>query len=221
MSQEAGINAEHVIRILRLADNDLLRLEGRYYNLKSEVKSLETKMENLIRIIQDYDNQITGLGKSFDNYCRLCQEEEEKLSHIQRQGLKEEYLVNHFENNNEEYLRIKNAIEDKAYTILSNGASLLKLAVACVIHSIRSNPEQYASLMYGKYSPANYNLPSHSVHNDDYGTQDLKILANDAAKLYCMLAKDLVDEFLSGYNISTSQTSIQSISQSDLDLTPN
>jgi hypothetical protein len=221
LSQEAGINAEHVIRILRLADNDLLRLEGRYYDLKSEVKSLEAKMENLIRIIQDYDNQITGLGKSFDNYCRLCQEEEEKLSHIQRQRLKEEYLVNHFENNNEEYLRIKNAIEDKAYTILSNGASLLKLAVACVIHSIRSNPEQYASLMYGKYSPANYNLPSHSVHTDDYGTQDLKILANDAAKLYCMLAKDLVDEILSDYNISTSQTSIQSISQSDLDLTSN
>ena len=75
--------------------------------------------------------------------------------------------------------------------------------------------------MYGKYSPANYNLPSYSVHTDDCGTQDLKILAHDAAKLYCMLAKDLVDEILSDYNISTSQTSIQSISQSDLDLTSN
>ena len=80
-----------------------------------------------------------------------------EVSDIQRQRLKEQCLVNHFENN-KEYLRIKNAIEDKAYTILSNGASLLKLAVACVIHSKRSNPEQYASLMYGKYSPA-INLP--------------------------------------------------------------
>ena len=80
MSKEAGMNAEHVVRILRLADNDLLRLEGRYYNLKSEVKSLEAKKENLIRIIQDYDNQVRVLGKSFDNYCRLCQEEEVKLS---------------------------------------------------------------------------------------------------------------------------------------------
>ena len=53
--------------------------------------------------------------------------------------------------------------------------------------------------MYGKYSPANYNLPSYSVHTDDCGTQDLKILANDAAKLYSILAKDLVDEFLSDY----------------------
>ena len=146
----------------------------------------------------------------------MCQEEEVNLGDLQRKRLKAEAIANHFENNHEEYLRIKNAIEEKAYTVLSNGASLLKLAVACVIHSIRSNPEEYASLMYGKYSP-----PSHSVHTDDYSTQDLKILANDAAKLYCMLAKDLVDEFLSDYNISTSQTSIQSISQSDLDLTSN
>ena len=98
----------------------------------------------------------------------------------------------------------------------------MKLALACVIHSIRSNPEQYASLMYGKYSPANYNLPSYSVHTDDYGTQDLKILlANDAAKLYSILANDLVDEILNNYNIGTSQPSIQSISPSDLDLTSN
>ena len=42
-SKKPGINAEHVVRILRLVDyNDVLsRLEGRYYNLKSEVKSLE------------------------------------------------------------------------------------------------------------------------------------------------------------------------------------
>ena len=59
LSKEAGLNAEHVVSILKLADGDLPRLEGRYYNLKSEVKSLEAKKENLIRIIQDYDNQIT------------------------------------------------------------------------------------------------------------------------------------------------------------------
>ena len=137
--------------------------------------------------------------------------------------MKAEALVNHFENNHKEYLRIKNVIEEKVYVTLSNGASLLKLALACVIHSIRSNPEQYASLMYGKYSPANYNLPSYSVHTDLIdGTQDLKILlANDLAKLYSILANDLVDEILNNYNIGTSQPSIQSISPSDLDLTSN
>jgi hypothetical protein len=71
LSKEAGLSSEHVVRILRLAEYDLLRLEGRYYNLKSEVKSLEEKKESLVRIMQDYDNQLTALGKSFDNYCQL------------------------------------------------------------------------------------------------------------------------------------------------------
>ena len=101
------MNAEHVVRILKLADDDLLRLEGRYYNLKSEVKSLEAKRENLIRIMQDYDNQVKALGKSFDSYCRLCQEEEIRLTDLQRQRLKAEALVSHFQNNNEEYVKIQ------------------------------------------------------------------------------------------------------------------
>ena len=122
MSQEGGINAEHVIRILKLADNDLLRLERKYYNLKSEVKSLEAKMENLIRIIQDYDNQVKALGKSFDSYCRLCQEEKIRLTDLQRQRLKAEALVSHFQNNNEEYLKIRSVVENKVYSILSNVA---------------------------------------------------------------------------------------------------
>lgn len=45
------------------------------------------------------------------------------------------------------------------------------------------------------------------------GSQVLKtLLANDAAKLYSVLAKDLVDEILSIYDIGKSQTSIQSVS---------
>ena len=145
LSKEAGLNSEHVVRILKLADDDLLRLEGKYYNLKSEVKSLEAKKESLIRIMQDYDNQVTALGKSFDNYCRLCQEEEVKLSDLQRKRLKAEALVSHFENNDKEYVKIRNVVEQKVYSTLSNAALLLKLAVSSVIHSIRNNPEQYIS----------------------------------------------------------------------------
>ena len=152
MSKEARLNSEHVVRILKLADDDLPRLEGRYYNLKSEVKSLEAKKESLIRIIQDYDNQLTCLGKSFDSYCRLCQEEEQKLTDLQRKRLQAEALVSHFESNNEEYVKIRNVVEHKVYSTLSNVALLLKLAVSSVIHSIRNNPEQYVQLIQDNFS---------------------------------------------------------------------
>ena len=221
LSKEAGLNAEHVVRILRLADNDLPRLEGRYYNLKSEVKSLEAKKESLIRIIQDYDNQVTALGKSFDNYCRLCQEEEEKLTDLQRKRLKAEALVSHFENNNEEYVKIRNVVEHKVYSTLSNAALLLKFAVSSVIHSIRNNPEQYISLIQDNFSSASYNTPSHPFYTDDYLTQHFEtILVNDAAKMYSNLAKNLIDEILSRYDIrSSSQSSLPLILPSDQELT--
>ena len=221
LSKAAGLNAEHVVRILKLADDDLLRLEGKYYNLKSEVKSLEAKKESLIRIIQDYDNQVTALGKSFDSYCRLCQEEEIRLTDLQRQRLKAEALVSHFENNNEEYVKIRNVVEHKVYSTLSNAALLLKLAVSSVIHSIRNNPEQYVQLIQDNFSSARYNTPSHPFYTDDYLTQHFEtILVNDAAKMYSNLAKNLIDEILSRYDIrSSSQSSLPLILPSDQELT--
>jgi len=61
LSKEARLNSEHVVRILKLADYDLPRLEGRYYNLKSELKSLEAKKESLIRTIQEYETQLRAI----------------------------------------------------------------------------------------------------------------------------------------------------------------
>ena len=202
LSKAAGLNADHVVRILRLADGDLSSLESRYYSLMSELKTLEARKENIIRIIQDYDNQLTSLGKSFDSYCRLCQEEEEKLTVLQGKRLQTEALVNHFESNNEVYVKIRNVVEDNVYSTLSNAAVLLKFAVSSVIHSIRHNPEQYISLIQDSFSPARFNAPSQPFYTDDYLTQHFEtILANDAAKMYNNLATNMIDEILSRFEI--------------------
>jgi len=217
LSKAAGLNAEHVIRILRLADNDLPCLEGRCYSLRSELKTLEARKESLARIIQDYDNQVKALGKSFDSYCRLCQEEEHKLTDLQKKRLQAEALASHFEDNNEGYVKIRNVVEHKVYSTLSNAALLLKFAVSSVIHSIRNNPEQYISLIQDSFSPARYNTPSHPFYTDDSHTQHFEaILVNDAAKVYSNLAKNLIDEILR-YDNSSSQSSLPLILPSDQD----
>jgi maltodextrin utilization protein YvdJ len=128
----------------------LLRLEGRYYNLKSEVKSLEARRESLIRIMLDYDNQVKALGQSFDNYCQLCLQEELKLTNLQKERLKIETLVTQFQEKDTEYLRIKNIVKKEVYSALSNVAIMLKLAVVSVIQSIKRNPVKYASLVNSK-----------------------------------------------------------------------
>ena len=207
LSQEAGINAEHVVRILRLAEDDLSRLEGKYYNLKSQVKLLEETKESLIRIMQDYNDQVTALGKSFDNYCRLCQEEEVNLSNLQKERLKAEALVTQFQENDREYLRIRNVVEEKVYSALSNGAMLLKLAVSIVIQSIRNSPDQYISMIQNNFSSVSYNIPSEFYINDHLTQHFETILVNDAAKMYNNLAKNLIDEILNKYDIRPSSKS--------------
>lgn len=207
LSREAGLNSEQVVNILRLADYDLLRLQGKYYNLKSEVRSLETKKESLIRIMQDYENQVIALGKLFDNYCRLCQDEEIKLTDLQRKRLKEESLLSQFENN-DKYLNIRNVVEEKVNSTLSNRAILLKLVVSCVLESIKKNPGLYISFQ-NKFSSADHNIildPNHS--NNCYAHDCERMLAYDVAKLYNMLTGNLVDEILSKYDINTTQSAL-------------
>jgi hypothetical protein len=107
LSKESGLNVDHAISILRLVDdNNLLHLEEKYHNLKLEVESLEKMTKSSIKTLQDYDTQLDALGKSFDNYCQLCQEQQVRLSDLQRKRLREEALLSQFENNDKEYHKI-------------------------------------------------------------------------------------------------------------------
>jgi hypothetical protein len=208
LSKEAGLNAEHVVRILRLADdNNLLHLEEKYHNLKLEVASLEEMTKSSIRTLQDYDMQLDALGKSFDNYCQLCQEQEVKLNDLQRKRLKEEALVRQFENDKD--LKIRNVVKEKVYNTLSNGEILLKLAVSSVIQSIINNPEYYSLIVYDNLLPATHNTPSYLVNTNNWTTQSYEtILMNEAKKLYDELSKNLVEEILDKYDVGMSQSSL-------------
>jgi len=90
--------------------------------------------------------------------------------------LQAEYLASHFENNNENYVEIRNVVEHKVYSTLSDAMLLLKLAVYSVIHSIRNNPNQCISLIQDNFSSMNYNTPSHLFYTDDYLTQHFETI---------------------------------------------
>jgi hypothetical protein len=130
--------------------------------------------------------------------------------------LQAEALVTQFQENDREYLRIRNVVEEKVYSALSNGAMLLKLAVSIVIQSVRNSPGQYISLIQDNFSSARYNAPSHQFYTNDNLTQHFEtILVNDSAKMYSNLAKNLIDEILSRYDNSTTQSSLPLVLPSD------
>lgn len=219
------------LKLYRLAkaNNDLLELERRYYNLKSEVDSLEEKKQNLVRIIQNYNGQVAAVGKTFDSYCLRCEQQEKKLADLRRQRMREEALVRQFENNNAEYIKIRKTAEEKVRDTLSKWKDLLKLALSSLTESIRQNPEKYSSIIYNNNMPPviRYNMPDYSFY--PYGQQQCQpnyydvqtMLIEDAAKLFENLAKELVDEILSDYTVGISRPFLPLLPALDKDPPPN
>jgi hypothetical protein len=62
--------------------------------------------------------------------------------------MKLEAGVRYFENNNEEYVKIRNTVEQKVQSILSDRRMVLKLALLSLIESMRKDPDKYSHLIY-------------------------------------------------------------------------
>jgi len=98
-------------------------------------------------------------------------------------------------------------------------------ALSCLTESIKENPEKYASIIY-ENMPSAYSLPSYSSY--PYGQQHHQpsyydtqaMLEEDAAKLYDELAKNLENEILIDYTVSTSPQPLLLLLSSSEDFPP-
>jgi len=70
------------------------------------------------------------------------------LKGLQQQREKLEAFVYNYKNNDEDYTKVIKSIENKTHDLLSDRKSFLKLAVFSLIHSMRTNPDKYTSLIY-------------------------------------------------------------------------
>jgi len=212
-SSASGYNTSHVVWLLGVADKGLPEITKRYNDLKSAVDSLEAEKLSLIRLNQDYRAQTKALGRSFDNYCLQCEQEEKKLANLRRKRMKEEILIKQLESNDAEYIKFTKFIEERVH----NSKGLLGLALSSLKEIIRKNPERYVSPSIHDNMPPSmisYNIMNYSTFSygqwqptDYFETQST--LIEDAAKLLeKKLAKSLEEEILTEYSVNTSQPSL-------------
>jgi hypothetical protein len=76
-----------------------------------------------------------------------CERERRKIENLFNEKARLTALVTQFKNNNEEYLKIKQATEENVKSVFTNIKLLLKFATASVIESLRRNPEIYDFLL--------------------------------------------------------------------------
>lgn len=160
----AGMGVPHVNRLLTIANNDLPSVESRYEGLKKEAATLEFQKASSARDSELLNNQIIMMRKTWDSTRLECENEMERLRHVQQERVKQEAIAKHFENSNEVYyIKIRKTVEEKVVSILSDKKMLLKLAVLCLIESIRNDPAKYGSLI-------DYSGKSSSLATVDYTT---------------------------------------------------
>src|ERR1044072_94517 len=131
---------------------------------------------------------------------------------LYQKRMKIEAGVRRFENNNEEYTKIKQTVKQEVEYILTDRRQVLKLALLSLTDTMKNDPDKYSRLIYHNTpSTANYN--SQGYDTASYGQQQqypsqayTDMLLEEAEKLYNKLAKELGDEIISDYASSTSSS---------------
>jgi DNA-binding protein H-NS len=136
----AGMRVQHIITLLKVANNNLPTVEYRHERFKQEVNSLQEQKTNLY-------NQVTEEGNRLGYYRVACQREIANFESLRDRRMKEEALARHFRSNSSEYIKIGKTVEEKVRETLSNRKALLKLAALCLTESIKENPEKYSYLV--------------------------------------------------------------------------
>jgi hypothetical protein len=160
---------------------------------------------------------------TLDQYQLLCKEQRLELTKLQIQKVRLLELVDNFQNNDEGHIKIRNTVEQKVHSILSDKKTLLKLALLSLIESMRNNPDKYNALIFCDtlriqttgYSDY-YDTVIYGQQQQQYPSQDyISVLIEEAEKLYNKLAEELGDESISDYAFSISSSSLPVLSQSD------
>ena len=190
----AGMNIQHVVKLLSIAANDLSSVENRYELLKREADKLEEDKSSSTRILQSLSNQISSMRDKLDSIRIEYQKEKTRLSELYQRSFKQEVLVRQFQNDNEEYLKIIKTVKEKVFDVLSARKVFLHLALFSLTESMRNDPDKYNSLIY--YNNDNkYYYPSHDSFIEAYKA----MLIEEAEKLYTSMAKRIVNEVIDEY----------------------
>jgi hypothetical protein len=209
LSKVARMDAQDVVRLLTIANNDLPSVEYRCEKLKREEASLKAGNHNSAMILEELSNQISELSNTRDS-CRLsCEDEKRQMAELHQKKMKLEALVNDFQDSNEEYVKVIKAVGEDVLGVLSNAKMFLRYALLSITESIRNNPERFRSIFYNMslitdYSSGQdyaasymYGPDQQQKSSPDYDTEvNATIIIGEAEKLFYKLVKDSINEVI-------------------------
>ena len=197
LAKKEGVSVKHVINLLQLADEynytGLSSFEkGRKWRI-DKIHELDLQIERSKELLNNVDDQTASFKQLLNSYHILCERKRQESENLNNEISRLESLVSRFESNNEEYLKIKRAIEEEVRVVLIDGKVLLQFALASVFEVLRTNPDKYDDLLvFDISSPTIVTKQSLQLHIEGYK----KFILNEANKLYERLLKYFINSII-------------------------
>jgi hypothetical protein len=207
------MGVKQVVNLLKIANTDLPDIQCRYERLKREVNTLEFNKQQSHIALSYFNNQIEMKSKALTSYRISCIRERRKIGNLQNEKARLEAIVTGFKNNNEEYLKIKQAAEENVKSVLTDRKLLLKFATLSVIESLRSNAELYNFVIHdnSNNTPISYgaNYPSLMLsrqHQQSFNDTYTALIIEESEKLYNKLTTELTNRIIAANFIAISES---------------
>jgi chromosome segregation ATPase len=162
-----NMNIQHVIRLLKVANNDLPSVENRLQELEREEDDLKYRNERAARTVQEISNRISGERQILDQFRLFVKQQQQEVERLysEKKGLED--IVERFRNNDETYATIKEMVKEQIESVLASPRQLLRLALVSMIESSRKNPSMFQALHYNMPSTRAVILQRSFLRSDD------------------------------------------------------
>jgi len=207
LAKAKRMGIQQVVDTLEIANNDLPALEERYKRLRNDVCMLQSQKHTCKRNLYQLNNQIAASTKLLNSLRISCERERREIQSLCNEKQRLEALVSDFKNNNEEYLKIKQAAEEIVKSVLTNSKLLLRFAIASVFESLRRNPELCNFVLNDSSNndtsnPSNYHsliLSGEQQQSFSYISDDdicVAVILEEAERLYNELITKLTNRVI-------------------------
>jgi hypothetical protein len=225
LTTAVGMDTQQVINLLKIANNDIPRVESVIERLGFVLKSLETKKQTI-------EHQIFDSHHTLYQHRVSCQEEKAEIDRLRQKRHELEEFVKEFEND-EGYLKIKKRVSQEVENTLANHRQLLDFALLSIIKSLRKDPKKLYILYYNLSAvktavPSTSTTTNYSIQNNvvpfmneqclshDYNDEETceKMLLDESKVIYDKMVEDLTNK-----TVDDLATDIQSPPSSSLSRT--
>jgi hypothetical protein len=191
------MNVQQVVNLLKIANTDLPDIQCRYERLKREVCTLEFNKQQSHKAMAYFNNQIEMKSKALTSYRLSCIRERREIENLYNEKTRLEAIVSQFKSNNEEYLKIKQTVEEEVISVPTNGKVLMQFALASVIEAIRRNVDKYNNILAHNMQSSSSTTTMPTQQSSPFHIDDFKdIILDEANRLYDRLLNHFTNSIM-------------------------